>query len=266
MNHTMSLPAFLYRYSAVAELLLSMSLCLSVCLSPSLVVPSPLSPSSLPKIVRNSPAWGFVQIWQFSDTFSDYFLPRVRLSCFTATNACALQAASLKKCTLQAASLKKCTLQAASLKKCTLQAASLKKCTLQAASLKKCTLQAASLKKCTHITMSSCSLSCVPSILQGSGTFAVEAALTTSIPRKRPSVLVIANGSYGHRLAEIVNALPETGTCVKLTFPEDTPMDLEKIEGKLLEMVRQQQMQQIGEGVLNSSLVVTHHTLYVHIH
>ena len=49
---------------------------------------------------QNSPARGFVQIWQFSGSHSDYFLPRVRFSCcFTATSACALQAASLKKCT-----------------------------------------------------------------------------------------------------------------------------------------------------------------------
>ena len=49
---------------------------------------------------QNSPARGFVQIWQFSGSPSDYFLLRVRFSCcFTATSACALQAASLKKCT-----------------------------------------------------------------------------------------------------------------------------------------------------------------------
>ena len=49
---------------------------------------------------QNSPARGFVQIWQFSGSPSDFSLPRVRFSCcFTATSACALQAASLKKCT-----------------------------------------------------------------------------------------------------------------------------------------------------------------------
>ena len=40
-------------------------------------------------------------------------------------------------------------------------------------------------------------------LLQGSGTYAVEAVLTTTTPRDGGKVLIIENGSYGKRIAKI---------------------------------------------------------------
>ena len=40
-------------------------------------------------------------------------------------------------------------------------------------------------------------------LLQGSGTYAVEAVLTTTTPREGGKVLIIENGSYGKRMAKI---------------------------------------------------------------
>ncbi|XP_065180956.1 2-aminoethylphosphonate--pyruvate transaminase-like [Sycon ciliatum] len=74
---------------------------------------------------------------------------------------------------------------------------------------------------------------CIP--VQGSGTFAVEAALTTSIPRTRPNILVLVNGAYGHRIGEIITALG-ISDCVKLSFPENVPMDLDVVERKIIEL------------------------------
>src|SRR5277367_5851372 len=45
---------------------------------------------------------------------------------------------------------------------------------------------------------------CVP--LQGSGTFAVEAAVQTLVPRDG-KLLVLVNGAYGHRIADIAKRL-----------------------------------------------------------
>ncbi|WP_034640531.1 2-aminoethylphosphonate--pyruvate transaminase [Chitinilyticum aquatile] len=61
---------------------------------------------------------------------------------------------------------------------------------------------------------------CVP--LQGSGTFAVEAAIGTLVPRDG-KLLVLANGAYGQRMARIaaVMGLPHT----VLEWPDGTPVD-----------------------------------------
>ena len=40
-------------------------------------------------------------------------------------------------------------------------------------------------------------------LLQGSGTYAVEAVLTTTTPREGGKVFVIENGSYGKRMVKI---------------------------------------------------------------
>ena len=40
-------------------------------------------------------------------------------------------------------------------------------------------------------------------LLQGSGTYAVEAVLQTTSPRQDARVLVIANGAYGKRMVKI---------------------------------------------------------------
>ncbi|MGE0240255.1 MAG: hypothetical protein AB7S59_16160, partial [Parvibaculaceae bacterium] len=44
-------------------------------------------------------------------------------------------------------------------------------------------------------------------IMQGSGTFAIEAALGSFCPSKRYKTLVVCNGAYGERAAKILNRL-----------------------------------------------------------
>lgn len=69
---------------------------------------------------------------------------------------------------------------------------------------------------------------CVP--LQGSGTFAVEAALGTLVPR-RGKVLVPNNGAYCARILKILTYLGRQA--VELTIPEDRPADPAAIEAAL---------------------------------
>lgn len=66
--------------------------------------------------------------------------------------------------------------------------------------------------------------------MQGSGTFAVEAMLTTLVP-KNGKVLLVINGAYGHRAKKICD-IAGRGTAVYET-PEDTPPDLAAIEALL---------------------------------
>ena len=61
---------------------------------------------------------------------------------------------------------------------------------------------------------------CVP--LQGSGTFAVEAAIGTLVPTTG-KVLALVNGAYGQRLARIVQVLGLR--CKVIEWPDDTPVD-----------------------------------------
>jgi 2-aminoethylphosphonate-pyruvate transaminase len=63
--------------------------------------------------------------------------------------------------------------------------------------------------------------------MQGSGTFAVEAMLTTFVPPDG-KVLVVINGAYGHRAKRILD-ISRRGSVVVET-PEDTPPDLGKID------------------------------------
>jgi 2-aminoethylphosphonate-pyruvate transaminase len=58
--------------------------------------------------------------------------------------------------------------------------------------------------------------------LQGSGTFIVEAAMATLIPRDGKS-LVLINGAYGKRMAKILDYLGRS--YVSQETPEDTPCD-----------------------------------------
>lgn len=46
---------------------------------------------------------------------------------------------------------------------------------------------------------------CIP--VQGSGTFAIEAVLTTSLPRQNAKLLILENGAYGKRLGLVADAL-----------------------------------------------------------
>ncbi len=68
--------------------------------------------------------------------------------------------------------------------------------------------------------------------MQGSGTFGVEAALGTAIPREGGKLAVLANGAYGDRIAEIarVAGIP----CATLSFGETTPVDPDRLR-ELLE-------------------------------
>ena len=69
----------------------------------------------------------------------------------------------------------------------------------------------------THVT--------VP--VQGSGTFAVEAMITTFVP-KTGKLLVLINGAYGHRAKKIAEIAGRA--VVTHETPEDTPPDLAAIE------------------------------------
>lgn len=67
-------------------------------------------------------------------------------------------------------------------------------------------------------------------ILQGSGTFSVEAVLTSAIPRNGHALILI-NGAYGKRMAKIcsVAGVQWTG----LAFPENTAVDPETVKQAL---------------------------------
>ncbi len=74
----------------------------------------------------------------------------------------------------------------------------------------------------THVT--------VP--VQGSGTFAVEAMITSFVPRTG-KLLVLINGAYGQRAKKIAEI---AGRAVAVhETPEDTPPDLAKLEKMLAE-------------------------------
>ena len=66
--------------------------------------------------------------------------------------------------------------------------------------------------------------------MQGSGTFAVEAVLTSTIPHDG-KVLVIINGAYGHRMVKICNTAGVA--CTALEFPEDSCPDIGIVAGAL---------------------------------
>ncbi len=70
---------------------------------------------------------------------------------------------------------------------------------------------------------------CVP--LQGSGTFTVEAALCTLIPRDGKALILI-NGAYGVRMAKILDYANRN--YITIETPEDTPVDLDALEETLI--------------------------------
>src|SRR3989338_858196 len=69
---------------------------------------------------------------------------------------------------------------------------------------------------------------CVP--LQGSGTFAVEAALGTLVSRTGKA-LVLVNGAYGRRMADILKTLGRRYAI--LETPEDVPNDPARVDALL---------------------------------
>lgn len=66
--------------------------------------------------------------------------------------------------------------------------------------------------------------------IQGSGTFALESVLGSAVPRSG-KVLIVVNGAYGKRLAEIASVLEIPATVMK--FPEDTPPDPRQVASAL---------------------------------
>ncbi|XP_072023901.1 2-aminoethylphosphonate--pyruvate transaminase-like [Amphiura filiformis] len=71
---------------------------------------------------------------------------------------------------------------------------------------------------------------CVP--IQGSGSFAVEAVLTTSIPCNNGKLLLLENGAYGKRMGQIADVL---GVDYKVvSFPETSQVCIEMVQ-KLLQ-------------------------------
>ena len=66
--------------------------------------------------------------------------------------------------------------------------------------------------------------------MQGSGTFAVEAALGTLVPRTGKA-LVLINGSYGRRMARILDIMGRA--YVTLETPEDTPPGAAEVDAVL---------------------------------
>jgi 2-aminoethylphosphonate-pyruvate transaminase len=72
--------------------------------------------------------------------------------------------------------------------------------------------------------------SCVP--LQGSGTFAVEAAIGTLMPRDG-KLLVLVNGAYGKRMAQLTRMM---GRKVEVAdFGETLPVDPEAVRARLMQ-------------------------------
>lgn len=67
-------------------------------------------------------------------------------------------------------------------------------------------------------------------LMQGSGTFGVEAVVSSTVPRNG-KLLVIANGAYGERIVKIAaHADIDTHT---LRYPEDTPASAEDVRAAL---------------------------------
>ena len=69
---------------------------------------------------------------------------------------------------------------------------------------------------------------CVP--VQGSGTFAIEAAIGTLVPRDG-KLLIVVNGAYGRRMARICDVIGRDHVVIETA--EDTPPDLAMIERSL---------------------------------
>lgn len=71
---------------------------------------------------------------------------------------------------------------------------------------------------------------CTSVLMQGSGTFIVEAAIGTAVPRGG-KLLVVNNGAYGQRMAQIAERLNIDR--VELAFPETQRPDIDRIDQML---------------------------------
>ncbi|MAH84168.1 MAG: 2-aminoethylphosphonate--pyruvate transaminase [Rhodospirillaceae bacterium TMED8] len=70
---------------------------------------------------------------------------------------------------------------------------------------------------------------CIP--LQGSGTFAVEAAIGTLLPRNGKALILI-NGAYGHRIAKIISYIERSYTIIET--PENECVSMQELEATLI--------------------------------
>ncbi len=68
-------------------------------------------------------------------------------------------------------------------------------------------------------------------LLQGSGTFGVEAMLGTLVPRAG-KVLILINGAYGHRMVQICRTIGRAHAA--LEWPEDQPVDPQAVAEALV--------------------------------
>ncbi len=81
------------------------------------------------------------------------------------------------------------------------------------------------------IEIGQCSLDEYTAILmQGSGTFGLEAAVCSTVPMDG-KLLVVINGAYGKRIAKIASMLKIETSC--LEFPENKQPDVQEVEGAL---------------------------------
>jgi len=70
-------------------------------------------------------------------------------------------------------------------------------------------------------------------LLQGSGSYGVEATIGAAVPRTNAVLMIAINGAYGHRISEIAEyyAIPH----VDVVFAEDEAVDPQRIEQALTE-------------------------------
>ncbi len=65
-------------------------------------------------------------------------------------------------------------------------------------------------------------------MIQGSGTFGVESVIQTATKHNQSNYLILENGSYGQRMANMCRLL---GVPVQMeNFPEDRAIDLDQVE------------------------------------
>lgn len=68
-------------------------------------------------------------------------------------------------------------------------------------------------------------------LMQGSGTFAVEATIGTAVPKSKAVLMIAINGAYGQRMAQIADYLDIQH--VDVVFKEDEVVDLERVMDQL---------------------------------
>jgi 2-aminoethylphosphonate--pyruvate transaminase/phosphonoacetaldehyde hydrolase len=68
-------------------------------------------------------------------------------------------------------------------------------------------------------------------LMQGSGSFGVEATLGTAIPRENATLMIAANGAYGERMAEMATYLQIP--FITVHAPEDQPITMDLVSEKL---------------------------------